>query len=278
MLHQEEWVAFSAIYSLALIGNRRAVPALMDVFMHREEELSLAACEALVGFRDDRIMDEIVDFVNNLEKEKKNIFVRIIIEHGDGRICEKLVTVMEGELFQHLLNYLRVEKRKSLKVINLLVHFRHPDSARAMLDILKDMDQDGEEYEKILCLFMELKEVWSLHLEEYLSVEEYTLPVIRACGGVGCKVDDRLLLRCFHSSPLPTKREIMKQLGRITDGNGHRIIREAMRDADGHVQAEAAAIAGAAPMRELTPDVAAYRKKGICGCQEKSLARPAQAR
>jgi len=271
VLHQEEWAAFSAIYSLARTGNRRAVPALMDVFMHRGEELSLAACEALVGFQDDRIMDEIVDFVNNLEKEKKNIFVRIIIEHGDGRICEKLVTVMEGELFQHLLNYLRVEKRKSLKVINLLVHFRHPDSARAMLDVLKDMDQDGEEYEKILCLFMELKEVWSLHLEEYLSVEEYTLPVIRACGGVGCKVDDRLLLRCFQSSPLPTKREIMKQLGRITNGNGYRIIREAMRDADGHVQAEAAAIAGAVPMRELTPDVERIAKKGFADVRKKAL-------
>ena len=271
VLHHDEWAAFSAIYSLALIGNRRAVPALMNVFMHRGEELSLAACEALVGFRDDGIMDEIVDFVNNLEEEKKTIFIRIIIEHGDYRICEKLVKVMDADLFHYLLNYLRVEKKKSLKVINLLVHFTHPDSARAMLDVLKDMEQDGEEYEKVLCLFMELKEVWSLHLEEYLSVEEYTLPVIRACGGVGCKIDDQLLLRCFRSSPLTTKREIMKQLGRITNGNGHGIIREAMADADGHVQSEAAAIAGAVPMRELTQDVERIAKKGYPDVRRKAL-------
>ena len=271
MLHQEEWAAFSAVYSLAQIGNRRAVPALMDVFMHRGEELSLAACEALVSFRDDKIVDEIVDFVNNLQKEKKNIFVRIIIEHGDARICEKLVTVMGEDLLQHLLNYLRVEKRKSSKVINLLVHFRHPESVRAMLDLLKDMDPDGDEHEKILRLFMELKEVWSLHLNEYLSVEEYTLPVIRACGGVGCKIDEQLLLRCFQSSPLPAKREIMKQLGRIANGNGYRIIREAMRDADGHIQAEAAAIAGAMTMRELTPDVELIAKTGYADVRKKAL-------
>jgi HEAT repeat protein len=271
VLHQEEWAAFSAIYSLALIGNRRAVPALIDVFMHGGEELSLAACEALVGFRDEKIVDEIVDFVNHLGEEKKAIFIRIIIEHGDSRICERLVAVMDGELFRHLLNFLRVEKKKSLKVINLLVHFTHPDSARAMLDVLKDMDQDGEEYEKVLRLFMELKEVWSLHLGEYLSVEEYALPVIRACGGVGCKIDDRLLLRCFKSSPLPTKREIMKQLGRITNGNGYKIIREAMQDADGHLQAEAAAIAGAVPMRELTPDVELIAKKGFADVRKKAL-------
>ena len=53
VLQEEEWVAFSAIYSLARIGNRRAVPALMDVFKNRSEELSLAACEALMSFEDD---------------------------------------------------------------------------------------------------------------------------------------------------------------------------------------------------------------------------------
>jgi HEAT repeat protein len=271
VLHEEEWAAFSAIYSLARIGNKRAVPALMEVFMHRGGELSLVACEALVGFGDDRIVDDIIDFVHNLEKEKKHIFIRIIIEHGDGPICEKLVSVMGEDLFRHLLQYLRVEKRKSSKIINLLVHFRHPDSARAMLNVLKDIDPEGEEYEKILRLFMELHEVWRLHLAEYLSVEEYAQPVIRACGGVGCKVDDQLLLRCFHSSSLPIKREIMKQLGRITNGNGHRIIREAMRDDDGHIQAEAAAIAGAMSMRELTRDVELIAKKGFADVRKKAL-------
>ena len=32
VLEQEEWVAFSAIYSLAKIGSRKAVPALLNVF------------------------------------------------------------------------------------------------------------------------------------------------------------------------------------------------------------------------------------------------------
>jgi len=182
VLHEEEWAAFSAIYSLARIGNRRALPALMDVFMHQGEELSLAACEALMGFHDDGIVDGIVDFVNGLEKEKKSAFVPIIIEHGDAGISEKLAAVMGEKFLQHLLSYLKAEKRKSLKVIDLLVHFRVPESARAMLDVLKDMDADGEEHERVLRLFMELKDVWRPHLEEYLSVEEYALPVIRACG------------------------------------------------------------------------------------------------
>ncbi len=271
VLQEEEWAAFSAIYSLARIGNRRAVPALMDVFQHQGEELSLAACEALLGFHDARIVEDIVGFVNGLDKEKKSTFVRIIIEHGDAPINERLAAVMGEDLLQHLLNYLKTEKRKSSKVIDLLVRFKRPEAARAVLDMLKEMDEDGEEYERVLRLFMELNDVWRPLLEEYVAVEEYALPVIRACGGVSCQIDEKLLLGCFHSSSLSVKREIMKQLGRIASGNGHQLIREAMGDADGHIQAEAVAMAGATPMPELTEDVAIMAKKGYPDVRKKAL-------
>lgn len=271
VLRQEEWVAFSAVYSLAKIGNRRAVPALMDVFKNRGGELSLAACEALMSFGDDRIIDEIVGFVNNLEREKKSTFVRIIIEHGDSRVFQKLTGLMGESFLRQLLDYLKVEKSKPLKVIGLLAHFKCDDTAAAMLDILKDMDPDGEEYGNVLGLFMELKDVWHPAIEGYLSVEEYRLPIIRACGGVGCRIDEQLLLKVFRSSPLPAKREVMKQLGRITNGNGHRIIREAMDDSDGHIQAEAVAIAGSMPMRELTPDILRIAKRGYADVRAKAL-------
>jgi hypothetical protein len=243
----------------------------MNVFKNCGEELSLAACEALINFRDSRIVDEIVAFISDLEKEKKNTFLRVIIEQGDGQIFQRLVAVMGTDLLSDLLNYLKVEKRKSLNVIDLLVHFRHPASARAMLDIAKDMDPDAETYDHVIHLFMELKEVWSRNIEEYLSVEEYGLPVIRACGGVGHRIDEQLLLGVFRSSPLVTKREIMKQLGRISNGNGYRIIRQAMHDADGHLQAEAVAIAGTMSLRELTPDVLLTVKKGFADVRIKAL-------
>ena len=131
MLEQEEWVAFSAVYSLARIGNRRAAPALMDVFKNRGEELSLAACEALMSFGDDRIVDEIVEFIGSLEADKKRTFVRIVMEHGDGRIFGRLTGLMGEALLQQLLDYIKQEKRKSLKIIDLLAYFKCADSALA---------------------------------------------------------------------------------------------------------------------------------------------------
>jgi HEAT repeat protein len=271
VLEQEEWVAFSAIYSLARIGNRRAAPALMDVFKNRGEELSLAACEALMRFGDDRIVDEIVEFIGSLEADKKRTFVRIVMEHGDGRIFGRLTGLMGEALLQQLLDYIGHEKRVSLKIIDLLAYFKCADSALALLDMLKEMEPDADEYGHILDLFMELREVWVPDIGRYLSVEGYRLPVIRACGAEGCHVDSGLLLGVFRSSPLAAKREIMKQLGRITNGNGNDIIREAMRDADGHIQAEAVAIAGSLPMRELTADVLRLAKSGYADVRVRAL-------
>jgi HEAT repeat protein len=271
VLELEQWVAFSAVYSLEKIGKRRAVPALLNVFKNREEELSLAACEALIRFRDDKTVDEIVGFVSQLAKEREKTFIKVIIEQGDVQVFEKLAQRMGEALLHHLLDYIRTERRKSRKAVRFLVYFKHRDSAKAMLEILKDMDPDGDEYEGVLKLFMELKDVWGQNVEQYLGNEEYMLPLVRACGGLGCKVDDEVLLGVFRSCSLETKREIMRQLSRICDGNGYRIIREAMQDSDGHVQAEAVAVAGNMALQELSQDVIRMAKNGYTDVRTKAL-------
>lgn len=271
VLEQEEWVAFTAIYSLAKIRNKKAIAALLDVFRNREEELSLAACEVLISFRESETLDEIVDFVDGLPRDKKNMFVRVMIEQGDKQIFQRLMNRMGNDLLRHILSYLEIEKRKSLEIAGFLVHFKHKDSARAMLNMLKDMDPDGDEYEKVLGLLMELEEVWGPDLEEYLSVEDYVMPMIRACSGAGHAIEERLLLGVFSSASLETKREVMKQLTRVSPGDGHRVIREAMKDSDGHLQADAVAIAGTLALRELTPDILAMAKNSFPDVRTKAL-------
>jgi HEAT repeat protein len=271
VLDQEEWVAFSAVYSLAKTGNKKVVPALLDVFKNREEELSLAACETLIAFRDDKTIDEIVNFVVQLDKEKKNTFIRVIIEQGDDTVFLKLFNQMGDELLVHVLSYMKLQKRKALSVVNFLVHFKNKLSVQAMLDILKDLDQDGEDFERVMRYFAELCEVWQEHLEEYLNIEEYRFPLIRACGNLGFFINEEMLLKVFCASSLETKREIMKQLSRITNGNGHKVIREAMNDIDGHVQADAVAIAGMLMLTELISDIMIIAKNSYPDVRCKAL-------
>ena len=115
----------------------------MDVFKDSNEELSLAACEALMSFDDERIVDEIVGFIGGLDPDKKRTVVRIVMEHGDGRIFGKLTGLMGETLLQQLLDLIKQQKRKSTKIVDLLAYFKHPDSVRALLDILKEMEPDG---------------------------------------------------------------------------------------------------------------------------------------
>ena len=271
VLGQEEWVAFSAIYSLAKIGNKKVVPALLDVLKNREEELSLAACETLITFRDKRSIDEIVDFVCHLGKEKQSVFIKVIIEQGNDNVFRKLLAKMGDELLNHVLAHLRLQKRKTIGVAQFLVHFRNPQSVIAFLDLLKDMDQDSEDFEVVLRLFAELSSVWEPKLGEYLAVNDYVFTLIRACGHVGCPVDEDLLLGVFRSASLETKREIMKQLPRVSPDNGHRVILEAMKDSDGHVQADAVAIVGTLSIKELVPDVVKMVRKGFSDVRSKAL-------
>jgi HEAT repeat protein len=222
-------------------------------------------------FRDTKTIDDIVDFVDHVGEERKATFIRVIIDQADERVFQKLVHRMGDELLDHLLNYLKLNKKKSRNVIRFLVHFRHKQSAHALLDILKDMDQDGEEYEEILRLFMDLKDVWIHDLEGYLREEDYVFPVIRACGILGLNVPEGALHTVFCSSALNTKREIMKQLSRISCGNGNRIIREALKDSDGHVQADAVAIAGNLSLKELTSDILILARRGYPDVRAKAL-------
>ena len=271
VLEQEEWVAFSAIYSLAKIGNKKAISALLDVFRNREEELSLAACEVLISFRESGTIEEIIDFIDRLKKEKKDIFVKVLIEQGDKEVFRRLVKKMGNDVLQHLLNFLEVDKKKSVQVAEFLVFFKHRDSARAMLDILKDMDPEGDSYGRVLELLIELEEVWIPDLEQYLSVEEYVIPLVRACAAVGRPIEEELLLKTFCSSPLDTKREIMKQLSRVLPGDGYRVIRVAMNDEDGHVQADAVAVAGTLALTELSPDILLMARNGFTDVRIKAL-------
>ncbi len=270
-LELEEWVVFSAIYSLGKIGNKKAVPALLNLFKNREEELSLAACEALISFKESKTVDEIINFVHNLDKEKEATFIKVILDQADSRVFAKLAKKIGNALLCHLLDYIKTRKRKSLKVIDFLAHFKHEDSARAMLDILKDMDPESEEYEKVLGLFTDMREVWTDKIDRYLASEDYAYPVIRACGAIGSRIGDKVLLKVFRTSPLQTKREIMKHLGRICNGKGYKVIREAMKDADGHVQADAVAIAGLMSLHELTDDILAMAKDGYPDVRTKAL-------
>ena len=185
-LHDDEWIAFSAIYSIGRTKLKIAVPQLLEFFKTSSEELSIAACEVLIEYEDNDILDEIFETLKGWDRPKRNTYLKTILEKGNEEIFRKLKEKIGDELFEHLLNSVRYEKQYSLEIIRMLTNFRHSETCEAILGALKEMNSDSEDYEAILTLFASLSDVWVSSIEDYMKRDEqYLLPLIKACKIAG---------------------------------------------------------------------------------------------
>ncbi len=251
-----EWIAFSAILSLGKIGNGRAIPALLDVFKNGSEELSLAACEALMEFGSSDVLDAMLEALREWDEKKRDEYIKIMLEKGEEDVFLRMKERISDELFEHLLAGVRYENRRSLKMMRLLVHFKTPATCETILDILAPLDPEGEEYDEVLSLLAGLHDVWADNIGEYAArPEEYLFPLVRACVLGGIKLKEEMLREIFKSSSVEVRRLIIENIETIASGKGYEIVREAIRDADGHVKGSAVAAAGNMGMTEFTEDI-----------------------
>ena len=271
-LKDDDWVTFSAIFSLGKIGNKRAIPPLMDVLKNGSEEISLAACETLIDFRDPQVLDEVIDTMREWDGRKRDSYMKVMLEKGEKDIFLRMMEKIGEELLGHLLSCVTYESKRSIPIMKMLSYFKMPSACNAVLDTLARLDPEADEYDEILEAFIRLKEVWERDIGSYISKgDEYYLPVIKACGAGGVKVDEGKLLEIFLSSPVDVKREIIENIRNIVDGDGHRIIREAISDPDGHIQGSAVAAAGALGFVELKDRVREISKSSYPDVRSKAL-------
>ncbi len=255
-LHDDEWIAFSAIYSIGRTRLKIAAPQLLEFFKTSSEELSIAACEVLIEYEDNDILDEIFETLKGWDRPKRNTYLKTILEKGNEEIFRKLKEKIGDELFEHLLNSIRYEKQYSLEIIRMLTNFRHNETCEAILGVLKEMNSDSEDYEAILTLFASLSDVWVSSIEGYMKREEqYLLPLIKACKIAGIKLEEPLLLDVYLTSPVDVKREIITGMPGICQANCCSIIREAIKDTDGHIKGYAVNVVGTLSLHELKDEI-----------------------
>lgn len=255
-LHDDEWIAFSAIYSIGRTKLKLAAPQLLEFFKTSSEELSIAACEVLIEYEDNDILDEIFESLKSWDRPKRNTYLKTILEKGNEEIFRKLKEKIGDELFEHLLNSVQYEKQYSLEIIRMLTNFRHNETCEAILGVLREMDSDSEDYEAILMLFCSLSDVWVSSIEGYMKRDEkYLLPLIKACKIAGIKLEESLLLDVYLTSPVDVKREIVTGIPGICQENCCSIIREAIKDTDGHIKGYAVNVVGTLSLHELKDEI-----------------------
>ncbi|MCX5810666.1 MAG: HEAT repeat domain-containing protein [Proteobacteria bacterium] len=263
-LHDDDWIAFSAIEALGKTGNERAVKPLLAVFKDGSEEVSLAACEGLMGFNDEKIKNEIFDILKRWEPDKRGIFVDIILDKVDDETFGNMKERMGQEVFEHLFNSVRNDTGKPVSLIRLLAHFRRTEACDAILYVLSSMNPDDEEYTEVLNVFAHLSDVWKDRIAYYVEQNEgYVMPVIESCKIAGVEIAEALLLKIFLATSMEVKREIIKNLPVFLKGGGLSVIKEAIKDPDGHVRGDALTVIGIMSLEVMKDDVIAAVRKGF---------------
>lgn len=271
-LKDDDWVTFSAILSLGKIGDKKAIPSLLDVFRNGSEEISLAACETLMDFKDSKVLDEVMEALKGWDEKKRDGCIKVMLEKGDEEVFLMMKDRISDELLGHLLSCVKYEHRRALPIMKLLAHFKTPAACNAILDTLAALDTEVEEYDEILECLIDLKDVWAEDIDDYISKgEQYAFTLIRACRMGGVRIGEKLLHDVFVSAPVEVRREIIGNIENIVDGSGLLIINEAIRDPDGHVQGDAVAAAGRLDFAQLKEEVRELSRRSYPDVRAKAL-------
>lgn len=256
MLQDDQWIVFSAICSLGKIKHPSAAAPLLQIFQKGEDELSLAACEVLMEFEDDDILDKMFNILKGWSKKKRKRYIEVIIQQGNENLFLRLKQSIGQDLFEHLLAYVDFDKKELIPILKLMIHFKSKQTYDILIGTLLKMDPEEPEYYEVLQLFASLSQTWKNNIKEYLNKgDEYALVVIKACAQEKIKIPENILLASFLTSSVLVKREIAKSAAIIVQGKGYDLLKEAVKDADGHVKSYAVNAIGTMKMKKLESEI-----------------------
>lgn len=271
-LGDEEWIAFSAIHSLGQTGTKRSTPHLWKVFTERDGALSLIACEVLLSYQDPDVSRDVVLAIKGWPEQKRDVYIRTILEKQDTQLLEELYRVLGDLLFGHLARFIVSLSQRSMQLMKILARFKRRESCDFLLDVLASSHADDDDFDELVRLLAGLRDVWLLHVEEYLHRDPaQLLPFIRACAIAGHTLPEERLDTIFQAAPLELKREIIRSLPRILDGQGGAVLSRALSDEDGHVKGDGALAAAQLGLSSLAPQISELARAGFVDVRTKAL-------
>lgn len=247
-LNDEPWIAYAAACSLGEIGGKRACRELINLLHDADDLKATAACQALLDWNDQDVIDEIVKLIEKLPKRKRDRFVDIILEQGNRPILDRLRFALGDGLLAHLHRLVDGEPKIPLKLIRFMTEFANNEAVSLILKELAKRDPDEEDFPDILAFLSDLRAVWGDQPEAYLrSPEEgFILPMIKACAATCTKINESTLNGLLSLSSIEIRREVSRSLTLVAEPSA-RLVEGLLFDVDDHIRgdgAEAAAFFG----------------------------------
>jgi HEAT repeat protein len=271
-LQDEEWIAFSAAYSLGKIGSSRALPYLWKVFVEKNGVLALIACEVLLGSTYRHVWRDLFLVLRGWSEQRRDMFIRMVLEKEVPAVLDELYEALDDDLFSHLARHLLADGKWSPELMGLLARFKRPETCDMLFTALGKLDEDTDEFDDLLLLFAGLHDVWQCSAEAFLQSEpQALLPFIRACGISRHQIPVETIDRLFTSAPLTLKRVLVQQLPLIAGGDATALLLKALNDEDGHVKGDAALAASRLGLKDLTEEIANISIDGFLDVRKKGL-------
>ncbi len=244
----------------------------MKFFKESSDELSSVACEVLMDYGDDAVLDEVLDVMKDWDRARRSTYLTIILEKGNEEIFLKLQEKIGDELYDHLLGNIAERKDRPVEMVRMLAYFKTRQTCSAILGILSGMEPDNEDYAMVLELFASLSDIWGKDAADFMEADDgRMLALIKACRMAGVKIRENTLLDQFLNASVEVKREIVMSIPAVVEGSGCSIIKKALEDTDGHIKGFAVEAVGNLGLNDLKGDILKILRKDFHDVRVKAL-------
>jgi len=243
-LKDEEWVCFSALESLALMGDEAPVIPITDLLVSKSETVRFAAIETLGKVTSAGSSDALLKHFLKVEGFEKEACLKSLIQNG----ITPSMTEVSGMLMEMFVNSEWDDRMIALKG---LADLGDPKAVFNIIDIAGSLDASNPDDEERLYVIKDSLRSFGCAGALLDALDNPALRfrgkqiAIELVGDLGCSEAVPHLIRLFESKLRDVKRASIRALGEIDGGLATKTLVEAIHDDyDGHVRRIAVAALG----------------------------------
>jgi len=242
-LRDDEWVSFSALESLALIGDESSVEPIISLLDSPSDTLRYASIEALGRIGSTRGINALMSHLPKTDGLERTAIIKGLVQIGiTPDLSEVSDTLMD--MFEH------GDWEERLIALKGLVALKDERAIYPAIDLAGSLDPSEPDNEERLSAIKEA--LLSLGCADAL-IDIVSNPSVRyrgkviaieVVGDLRCKKAVPYLVRLLEGNLRDVRRASIKALGEMDDEDARQALMGAVNDGDGHIRKMAAAALG----------------------------------
>jgi HEAT repeat protein len=237
-LHDDEWVAFSALEALSDLKIKDSVGPIADLLTATSESLRYAAAETLGKIPSQKAVDTLMSYFARSEAAEKPVILKSLIRLGaipDDKCVEEILISMLGDS----------DWETCSAAVSGLSIIKSVRSIRSMIDMAGAFDPSIPEHEEKISFIMNSVEAIGCEDELISLLDDDSIRyrgksiAIECVGNLRCKKAVPALIELLNSNLRDVRRSSIKSIGMIDGVESRDLLIGAITDPDSHVRKSA---------------------------------------